>query len=120
MKIKSSYIISPLLYLREKRAYKRIPVSLQGELFTGDIIYAAFITDVSESGLSSIITPLSIPVDVTPKSKSDIKVRLDSGEIINLSCEKRWSRKIGDGFTKKIGMEIINAHVQYKNLLITF
>ena len=104
----------------EERAYKRIPVmSLEGDLFSGDIIYAAFITDVSEGGLCSIITPLNIPLDFTTKSKFDIKIRLDSGEIINLSCEKRWLYKIGDGFTKKIGMEIINSPAQYKNLLRT-
>jgi hypothetical protein len=46
----------------EKRAFQRVPVSLQSRLFYGNMVYTGIVTDISENGLF-ISTKMSFPVD---------------------------------------------------------
>lgn len=103
----------------ENRAYKRTHVSLAGELCSDDILYAVFITDVSERGLCSIISTFNVPADLIPNAKFNLKIQLNSKETINLSCEERWSKIINNGSIKRIGWEINNPPAQYSDLLKT-
>ena len=101
----------------EKRTFERIPVSLAGEILTGGIPNEVTITDVSESGLCSIIMTRNVPVDFMPQSKFDITIQSDSRETIYLSCEERWSNTISNGLIKRIGWKINNPPAQYNDLI---
>jgi hypothetical protein len=104
----------------DKRTSKRIAVSLEAELISHDISYAAFIGNVSDRGLYTIITPLMNTIDYTTEPDLDIKLHLPSGESLGLSCKKRWSETISPhGKTIKIGLEIVNPPLKYKEYINT-
>jgi len=102
----------------EKRAFKRIPISLEAELMLGYISYAAIVEDISECGLNMIITPMKNEIDFAPKAKLELKLHITSGETLHLNCRGIWSSKFSPyGLTKKMGMEIIDPPTKYKELL---
>jgi hypothetical protein len=103
-----------MLHTMEKRTHKRIPVSLEAELITDDVRYVAFVGNVSENGINTIITPLKATTDFSPGSGFYLKFQLPSGEAVFLNCKKRWSYAIS---TKKMGMEIIDPPEKYKEFL---
>jgi hypothetical protein len=107
-----------MLHTMEKRVYKRIPVSLEAELITDDIRYVAFVGNLSENGINTIITPLKATTDFSPGTDLLLKFQLPSGEAVLLNCKKRWSYAIStQGLTKKMGMEIINPPEKYREFL---
>jgi hypothetical protein len=106
--------------ITEKRAYKRIAANLEGVLLTDNISYVAFIRNLSEHGLNTIITPLKTSVNFTLKEKIDLKLNIPSGKTINLLCRKRWSHDISlSRLTKNIGVEIIEPHLTYIEFINT-
>jgi hypothetical protein len=104
----------------EKRAYKRIPVHLEGEFTSNDTNHTAYIRNVSEYGANAIFTSMKSAKNYITKTKHKLKIQLPSGETINLSCRGQWSTSISlQGFTKEIGLEIIDPPIQYKEFLST-
>lgn len=104
----------------EKRAYRRIPVKLEGEFISNDISYIVYIRNVSEYGANAIIAPLKSAKDFITEKKHELKIQLVSGETLNLSCKGKWSSPVSfQGLTKEIGLEIIDPPVQYKKFLTT-
>jgi hypothetical protein len=100
------------------RAYKRIPVKLEGKFISDDTSYIAYMRNVSEYGANVIITPMKSEKDFITETIHELKIRLVSGETINLSCSGKWSTTISpQGFTKEIGLEIINPPIQYNKFL---
>lgn len=107
-----------MLHTMEKRTHKRIPVSLEAELITDDVRYVAFVGNISENGINTIITPLKATTDFSPVSGFYLKFQIPSGEAVFLNCKKRWSYAISThGLTKKMGMEIIDPPEKYKEFL---
>lgn len=104
----------------EKRAYRRIPVKLEGEFISDDISYIVYIRNMSEYGANAIIAPLKSAKDFTSEKTHELKIRLVSGETLNLSCKGKWSSAVSfQGLTKEIGLEIIDPPLQYKEFLTT-
>jgi hypothetical protein len=104
----------------EKRAYKRIPVKLEGKLFSNDTNCIAYIRNVSALGVNAIITPMNCATDFFQETQHDLKIHLSSGATINLECRGRWLSAISpQGLTKEIGLEIIDPPIQYKEFLST-
>jgi len=102
----------------EKRACKRIDVSLEGKLKCDDISYFTFVGNISENGLNAIITQLKTTINFTPEAEYELQIQIPSGETLSLHCRKRWSHAISShGLTKKIGMEILTPPAKYKELL---
>jgi hypothetical protein len=103
-----------------QRSFKRIPVSMEAELISSDSSFAAYIGNVSENGIYTIITPLMNTIDYSDESDLNINLHLPTGETLNLSCKKRWTHVISPhGKTIKIGMEVVNPPAKYKEFLRT-
>jgi hypothetical protein len=104
----------------EKRAYKRIPVKLEGKFFSNDTNCIAYIRNVSALGVNAIITPINCATDFHKKAKQELKIHISSGDTITLNCIRKWSSSISpQGLTKEIGLEIIDPPIQYKDFLST-
>jgi hypothetical protein len=104
----------------EKRVSERKSISIGAELISDRVSYAAIIRNVSESGLSVIISPIENASDFSGKSELYLKFPLPSGELLHLGCKKIWSNKIlPDRMTRIIGMEIMSPPMQYKGFVNT-
>jgi hypothetical protein len=105
---------------KEKRAYKRIPVKLEGNFVSNDTSHIAFIRNVSEYGANAIFSSMKTAKGFITETQHDLKIHLSSGATINLKCTGKWSSSISpQGLTKEIGVEIIDPPIQYKEFLNT-
>ena len=98
------------------RARKRIPVQLDGEIFSDKGKCIAIINNISEKGLYAIIPARE--TDVNYPFNSDnyyLKLQLPSGKPVNLNCNKRWSYHVRPGsLINHVGLEVINPPYTYK------
>jgi hypothetical protein len=106
--------------LIDRRASKRIPVSIEAKLVIDSVFYAAFIRDVSETGVNTIVTPITTSVEFPFHSPLELKFQIPSGKNLHLYCTKKWSQIVSTyGLTKKIGMQIIAPPAHYKEYLFS-
>lgn len=104
----------------EKRAYKRIPVSLGAEVTCGEVLHVAFIRNVSERGLYMITAPIEVTMDYKFRTMSEVKIPLPSGSTLDLYGRVMWKNKISPhGLTWEMGMEIIDPPLQYQEFIST-
>ncbi len=104
----------------EKRVSERKDVMLGAELVCDKVSYAAVVRNVSEKGISVIISPLKSKTDFIPDKNIELRFPLSSGEPVNLQCRRRWSNRfMPTRLTKIIGMEIIAPPLNYSNFLNT-
>ncbi len=132
---------------RSKR--KKITISLDAKLISGDKSYSGFIENLSEHGLKwyqyegfveslckneiSIKTaPAKTAFNIVPGSKIELECKLPSGEKMHLLCKVIWSYKALSQETTKnstveplpkyttIGMEIIDPPLKYNNYFKSF
>jgi len=102
----------------EKRAAKRHIVGFKTELLYGGKSYAGFVKNISEKGLHMIAYPLNRTVDFNLGSELEMKFQLSSGAVINLPCEVKWCYKTPPhGLTFRIGTEIMESSLEYKEFL---
>ena len=101
----------------EQRMCVRIPASLEVDVIIQDIKYPAFLKNISEYGLSTILTPMNRSADFVLGTQSAVKFQIPSDEQLNLSCEIRWSSEDSDFIA--LGMKIINLPANYKEILNT-
>jgi hypothetical protein len=101
----------------EQRMCVRIPASLEADVIIQDIKYPAFMKNISEYGLSTILTPMNRSADFIPGTQSAVKFQIPSAEQLNLSCEIRWSSEDSDFIA--LGMKIIDSSANYKEILNT-
>jgi hypothetical protein len=66
----------------EKRAYRRIPVKLEGKFFSNDTSCIAYIRNVSALGVNAIITPMNCATDFLKEAKHELKIHISSGDTI--------------------------------------
>jgi hypothetical protein len=102
----------------EKRIYQRTPVSIEAELISDYLNFAAFIGNLSACGIYIITIHTEDRMDFTHEIPLELKFKIPSGEILNLHCKKRWSST----FTSKsvlgrMGMEIIDPPAEYTEYL---
>jgi hypothetical protein len=104
----------------QKRAYKRIPISLEAELINDDISYPSYLGNLSEYGLFIISTHTGISIDFTPGKQCELKLTLPSGETLKLYCNVMWSQSISPHhLTERMGIKIIDPSAKYKEFLKT-
>ncbi len=104
----------------EKRRTKRITYRLKAERISGNIKSAVFIENLSENGIYMITTSAKTKINFTPDTPVELKLKLSSGETINLHCRVIWSHKIPpDHLANSVGMEIIDPPLKYKKFLKT-
>ena len=104
----------------DRRVSKRIPVSIEAKIVIDRVIYAAFIRNVSETGISTIVAPITASVESPSHSPLEIKFQTPSGKNFHLYCTKKWSQIVSThGLTKKIGMQIIAPPAHYKKYIFS-
>jgi hypothetical protein len=105
----------------EKRRTKRIEVNMKAERLSGNEKYGVFIENISEHGIHMITTPAETHKKYTPGTDIDLKLQLNTGEILNLQCKVRWAHlKVPpNGMTDSIGLEIIDPPAKYLEFVKT-
>jgi hypothetical protein len=104
----------------ERRKYRRIIVSIVGNLYCDDKRYLCFIDNISEEGLHLRISPSKVKVILPPKKYIKLEFKVASGEKLELVCMKKWSyRTPPHGIIKCTGLKIINSPSGYKDFLNT-
>ncbi len=103
----------------ERRRSKRITVSMKAERISGNLKKAVMIENISESGISMITAPAKTAARFKPGIDVRLKLRLSTGEIINLNCKVRWSypKVPTDGLTSNVGLEIIDPPKEYRKFV---
>ncbi len=105
----------------ERRRSKRIILSLEAELISGDTSYDGLIGNISEDGIYMRTMPTKTSIDTfTPGTNFELKFQLPSEEKLSLHCIVKWSHKTPPhGLTYSMGMEIIDPPPEYKKFLET-
>ena len=102
----------------EKRRHKRRRVNLTAERISGNMKHAVFIENLSEDGICIITTPSTTITNLEPETPVTVRLKLSSGEMLNLDCRVVWSHKTEPhGMTSSIGMEIIDPPQKYKEFV---
>jgi hypothetical protein len=98
----------------ERRRHKRKTIRLNAESITGDNNFSVFIENLSENGISMITAPSKIPKDFTPNQTVKLKLKLSSGEILDLMCKVSWSHRTAPRSLEfSVGLEIIKPPEEY-------
>ena len=108
----------------EKERSKRIYLGLKAELFSNSKSYLGVIPNLSVNGICLYVetTPTEIAINFASGEKLELKFQTPSGETINLHCELEWlhiNNNPPDGFTYKMGLEIIESHSKYREFIKT-
>ncbi len=105
----------------ERRRSKRIILSLEAKLISGDISYDGLIGNISEDGIFMRTMPTKASIDsFTPGTNFELKFQLPSEGKLSLHCRVIWSHKTPPhGLTYSMGMEIIDPPPEYKEFLKT-
>jgi hypothetical protein len=98
-----------------KRTTKRIPVSLEADLVSGDIIYKAFIANISEKGLCVIAAPGEKDFANCGERMFTVKIHISSGQCLKLQCKvTRSTGDVSKHSPKKMGLEIPDPPAEFK------
>lgn len=102
----------------KKRVNRRVPVALECELVSGDVHYPAFIENISQDGLFIRIAYINEKINIAPGEQLKLKIRITSGEIVNVYCSEVWSEKNAPSSQIQIsGMKIIDPPEKYREFL---
>ncbi len=98
-----------------KRTTKRIPVSLEADLVSGNIIYKAFIANISEKGLCVIAAPGEKDFANCGERTFTVKIHISSGQCLKLQCKvTRSTEDVSKHSLKKMGLEIPDPPAEFK------
>jgi hypothetical protein len=90
----------------EKRAFERIPVSVQANFFYGKTMYSGMVTNISQKGMY-------IKIDVCPHFESKFELLLPfKDEVLKVPVEVSRSVKIDDA-CYGMGVEVLNSSQDY-------
>ena len=105
----------------ERRQSKRITVSLNAERISGNSKKAVMIENISESGISMMTAPAKTAARFKPGIDVRLKLRLTTGDILNLNCKVRWSypKEADDDFASNVGLEVIDPPPEYRKFVKT-
>ena len=99
-----------------RRNCNRIPVNLDAELVYGNTTCYAFIENISKFGIYVKITCIESTLNDKPDAMVNVKFKIPSGQVLNILCEERWSKKnIETSLIEQVGMKIIDAPQEYMN-----
>jgi hypothetical protein len=106
--------------ITERRAHKRIPVSLEAELISGRERHVVFVGNVSQQGLYAKMALTETMEEFIPEPDLVLKIQLSHEKTLSLHCNKKWSYKITpNSFTMRMGLQIIDPPVEYREFLKT-
>jgi hypothetical protein len=101
----------------ERRRSKRLTVNLKAERISCTKDCSVFIENISEDGIYMITAPAKNK-SYEPGSELDLKLKLSSGEIINLNCNVKWVYENSpEDLTNSVGLEIKAPPEKYKEFL---
>lgn len=106
---------------KDLRKSARMNVMFGAELVSDRVSYAALVRNVSQSGVSVIISPVQNRTDFISEKDLELSFTLPSGEDIRLQCRKRWSNRfLPSRLTRIIGMEVVSPPDSYRTYISTF
>ncbi len=99
----------------EKRNLRRIPVSLDASLDFDGVSCDAFIGNISENGLYTVVTdPQNAGLQLQQETDVLLSFHSPAGEIIKLHCIKKWSNQSSNhDRTTRLGLELLDASPVY-------
>jgi len=101
----------------ERRRSRRITVNLKAERLSCTRDCSVFIENLSERGIYMITAPAK-KNDYIPGTELNIRLKLSTGESINLRCNVKWSfSNSPDESTNSVGLEIIDPPERYKEFV---
>ncbi|UCF86672.1 MAG: PilZ domain-containing protein [Nitrospiraceae bacterium] len=104
----------------EKRAFRRTPVRIEAELVSDYLNFAAFIGNISASGIYIITIHTEDRMDFAEETPLELKFQIPSGAMLRIQCIKRWSSTItANSLLGRMGMEIIDPPAEYSEYLKT-
>jgi hypothetical protein len=104
----------------EKRRSRRIVVKLDAERISGDTAHAVYIENISEDGICITSAPAQDAARFTPDVLVILKLRLSSGQTIDLHCRVIWSFKTQPrDKTRSTGLEVIDPPPEYTEFVKT-
>jgi hypothetical protein len=104
----------------ERRRSRRKTFHLNAESISGDTHFAVFIENLSEEGINIITAPSHAEINFIPQKTINLKLKLSTGQILDLTCRVMWSHIIPPGDTTcSVGMEVIEPPEQYREFVKT-
>jgi hypothetical protein len=100
----------------EKRDNKRLKVQLNAEIDSGGKRHEGLVDNLSERGVCITTSPTVSAKDFIPGTLPEVKLKLNSGETIDLHCEVRWLHSFilqTSSVVNTLGMQIVNPHLEY-------
>jgi hypothetical protein len=93
----------------EKRRAKRIAVGYKAEIVYDGKSFECVIENLSSTGAYIITASTSSETNFKPQETLELKFESRPGEIVNLQCRIKWSKKTSPHhLTNRIGLEILN------------
>ncbi len=93
-------------------------VTLKAKLLSGSTIYSGFTSSICEDGLFIITLPLGSDPNISSGSVVQVKLDPPGKESVCLNCRVKWVYKTPPHkLTNSVGMEILDALPDYKELL---
>ncbi len=105
----------------EKRQKKRKVISLDARIISDGAVYNGIIINMSEEGIFMVNALSRTAIDFTPGSTLKLVTQLPTNEIMDMDCSVKWFQKKSSpvGPTFKMGMEIINPPLKYREFVRT-
>jgi hypothetical protein len=93
-------------------------INFKARLMSGNTAYPGFTNSICEDGLYMRTLPLESEMDVTTGSVVQVKLEPPGKDPICLNCRVKWVYKTPPHkLTNSVGMEILDALPNYKELL---
>jgi hypothetical protein len=93
-------------------------VKLKAELMSGSHRYPGFVESFSKDDVFISASPAMQEDDSSPGKTFNLKFTSPCGKKVNLTCRVKWSYKTPPyGYTNSIGLEILNQHTPYKDII---
>ena len=106
-------------YSQEQR-FKRYNVNLVSIVSSDATSYAGFIKNASEEGLAYQTYYFDSTLKkISTKEIIDLMLKMPSGEILKLNCAIKWSSEHSPWSLFKMGMEIIDPPIEYREYVKT-
>ncbi|UCF86640.1 MAG: PilZ domain-containing protein [Nitrospiraceae bacterium] len=105
----------------EKRAEKRVCISLEGELTYNNTRYPVFIVNISKYGLHTLALLGESVKEITPETMFEMEIHLPTGETVQLDCRKSWTHKtiLSHTATRRVGIKIIDPPPKFEEFIKT-
>jgi hypothetical protein len=100
----------------EERNTNRIKVHLRAEIISSGKSYDGLVENLSPRGICLTTYPSASAKDFIPGTSPLLKLKLNSGETIDLHCDARWLHSFilpTSAVVNTLGLEIINPQQKY-------